>query len=40
LGMDLPRFKADGSGDAEMIVRRNPRQVWECEKGSRTVTFR
>ena len=41
LGMPgLPNLKADGSGDAEMIVRNNPEQVWECAKGSREVSFR
>jgi len=40
LGMGLPSFKADGSGDAEMVVRSSPMQVWECAKGSRQVTFR
>jgi len=40
LGMGLPNFKADGSGDAEMVVRHDPEQVWECAKGSGQVTFR
>ena len=39
LGMGLPMFKTDGSGDAEMVVRSNPEQVWECARGSRQVTF-
>ena len=40
LGMRLPRLKPDGSGDAEMVVRDNPEQVWECQRGSRQITFR
>jgi len=35
--MGVPRFKRDGSEDAEMVVR--DRQVWECAKGSHTVYF-
>jgi len=40
LGMGLPRFKADGSRDAEMVVRNHPEQVWECARGSRQIIFR
>ena len=40
MGMGLPVFKADGSCDAEMIVRNDPEQVWECARGSRQITFR
>jgi len=40
LGMALPRFKPDGSRDAEMVVRDDPEQVWECARGSHQITFR
>jgi len=33
-------LKEDGSGDAEMVVRSNPEQVWECARGSRQITYR
>jgi len=40
LGMGLPSLKPDRSGNAEMIVRTDPVQVWDCAKGSRQITFR
>jgi len=40
MGMGLPVFKADGSCDAEMLVRNDLEQVWECVSGSRQITFR
>ena len=40
LGMGLPSLKPDKSGNAEMIVRNDPVQVWDCAKGSRQITFR
>ena len=40
LGMGLPFLKEGGSGDAQMLVRNNPEQVWECAKNSREIKFR
>jgi len=40
LGMGLPSLKEDKSGGVEMVVRNEPKQVWECAKGSLQVTYR
>ena len=40
LGMGLPSLKPDKSGDAEMIVRNDPVQVWNCARDSRQITFK
>ena len=37
LGMSLPVFKSNGSGDAWMIVGEG--QAWECARGSRVARF-
>ena len=39
LGMGLPRFKEDGRGDAEMVVRNDPEQVWACVRNSPQINF-
>jgi len=40
LGMGLPSLKPDKSGNAELIVRNDPMQVWNCTRGSRQTTFK
>jgi len=37
LGMSLPAFKSDGSGDACMVIGEG--QAWECAKDSRIARF-